>query len=279
MKAAWIQARTAYEHVEGAVAPIFPDTDVAIDERYDGFLAALGPQGDADPFDGQGVTGMHAIERVLYAHDAVPPAVVTFEASLPGYRAAAFPATEAEATELKSGLLAQLVTDTQNLVDQWNATMNLDVSGAFKGLIDLMNEQQEKVNNAASGAEESRYSQRTMADLRANLDGTTTIYGLFRTWLKAQPATTTLPSGTSVDGSIMNGFGTLDTTYVGISGDAIPAPPATWSAETPSAADLQTSFGMLYQSIHQAVDPNSAGSVVQNMDEGAMLLGIPGFGQ
>ena len=52
----------------------------------------------------------------------------------------------------------------------------LDVTQAFGGLVDLMNEQQEKVNKASSGEEESRYSQRTMDDLRENLLGTTNIY-------------------------------------------------------------------------------------------------------
>jgi iron uptake system component EfeO len=276
MKAAWIEARTTYEHVEGAIAPIFPDADIAIDERYDGFLATLGTAGDADLFDGKGVTGMHGIERILYA-DVIPARVVTFEATLPGYVPAAFPATEAEAAELKNGLAAQLVTDTKALLDGWSALTNLDVSGAFQGLIGLMNEQQEKVNNAASGEEESRYSQRTMADLRANLDGTKMIYGLFRGWLQSRPAAAGLPAGTSVDGTIMAGFGALGTTYGAVTGDAIPAPPATWSAEAPSAGDLQTPFGALYEAVHHAVDPTMAGSVVQNMNQGATLLGIPGF--
>ena len=75
MKAAWVRARTAYEHVEGAIAPIFPELDAAIDERYDGFLADIGPTGDANLFDGTGVTGMHGIERILYS-DSIPANVV-----------------------------------------------------------------------------------------------------------------------------------------------------------------------------------------------------------
>src|SRR5262249_39238012 len=72
MKAALTPARTAYEHVDGALAPLFPDLDASIDARYDDFMAQLGSQGgDADLFDGQGVTGMHAIERIVYA-DATP---------------------------------------------------------------------------------------------------------------------------------------------------------------------------------------------------------------
>jgi iron uptake system component EfeO len=276
MKAAWVRARVAYEHIEGAIAPIFPDIDVATDERYDGFLAEIGPAGDQNLFDGEGVTGMHAIERVLYA-GSIPSIVISFEASLPGYKAAAFPATAAEAAEFKSGLATQLVTDTADLQQQWKSAGNLDVSGAFQGLIGLMNEQLEKVNNAATGEEESRYSQRTMADLRANLAGTTAIYELFRGWLKSKPSAGTAPAGSEVDGSIMSGFGSLETLYGTIAGDAIPTPPPTWSAENPTPADLATPFGILYQTVSEAVDPTDPSSVVGRMNQGAMLLGIPGF--
>jgi iron uptake system component EfeO len=275
MKAAWKDARDAYEHVEGATAPIYPDIDVAIDERYDGFLAELGAAGDQDLFDDEGVTGMHAIERILYA-DTTPAPVVEFEKSLPGYKAAAWPATAEEAAAFKDKLAARLVTDTKALLDGWTPA-HIDVSGAFQGLIGLVNEQQEKVNKAATNEEESRYSQHTMADLRANLDGTSAIYGLFRDWLKSKPAAGQTPSGNDVDAAIMAGLGDLDTLYGTVQGDAIPPPPATWSAETPSDADLATPFGQLYKKIHDEVSVMKAGSLVNNMNDGANLLGIPGF--
>lgn len=278
MKVAWVKARTAYEHVEGATAPIFPDIDAEIDERYDGFLAELKGAGDPDPFDGEGATGMHAIERILYA-DVIPASVVKFESTLPGYRPAAFPATAAQAAAFKTGLCARLVADTQRLVDQWTP-QEIDVSGAFQGLIGLMNEQHEKVNKAATGEEESRYSQRTLGDLRANLDGTTAIYGLFRDWLKSRPAEGAKAggqTGAATDAAITAGFAALAAQYAALPGDAIPAPPATWSAETPSAADLQTPFGALYQAVSAAVDPTRDGSVVDQMNKGAALLGIPAF--
>ena len=276
MKTAWIQARTAYEHVEGATAPIFPDIDISIDERYDGFLAKLGEAGDPDAFDGTGVTGMHAIERILYA-DVIPANVVTFESIIPGYRPAAFPATEAQAAEFKSGLCAKLVADSKLLLDSWQPKI-IDVSGAFGGLIALMNEQQEKVNKAATGEEESRYSQRTMADLRANLAGTKKIYELFSGWLKSEPAPATpagAPSGATLDAAIGADFSALNTAYAMVAGDAIPQPPATWAAENPSPADLQTPFGVLYEAVHDAVDPTLAGSTVDEMTQAANLLGIP----
>ena len=67
MTAAWLDARAAYERTEGALAPLFPDIDGAIDARYDDFLADLADDGDQDLFDNEGVTGMHAIERILFA--------------------------------------------------------------------------------------------------------------------------------------------------------------------------------------------------------------------
>src|SRR6188768_82268 len=169
MKEAWGRARQAYELVEGAVAPIFPDSDTATDARYDDFLVHLGEAGDPEPFDDHGVVGMHAIERVLWA-DSVPRETLAFESRLPGYRAAAFPATEAEARSFKDQLAAKLVTDIEQLERQLSP-VELDVAFAFRGLIDLTNEQLEKVDRAATGREESRYAQATLRDLRANLQG------------------------------------------------------------------------------------------------------------
>jgi iron uptake system component EfeO len=273
MKAAWVDARTAYEHVEGATAPIFPDIDSAIDERYDGFISSP-PFADADLFDDEGVTGMHAIERIIYSA-TIPANVVAFEASLPGYQPAAYPQTEAQAAAFRDKLCVKLIDDTAMLLDLWTHARHLDVSGAFTGLVGLMKEQQEKVNNAANGEEESRYAQRTMADLRANLVGTTAIYGLFRDWLQSVPASGGAPSGSDVDAAIMAGFSSLRTTYDAVDGDAIPPPPDTWRAEEPSSADLATPFGMLYESIRAAVDPEVPGSIVDDMKTAAMLLGIP----
>ena len=131
---------------------------------------ALGPTGDADLFDDQGVTGMHAIERILYA-DSIPAEVVAFERACPATRP-----PRSRDRGRGDGVQERLARaardrhpDAPRPVD---AGATLDVGARVPGAIGLMNEQQEKVNNAATGEEESRYSQRTMADLRANLDGT-----------------------------------------------------------------------------------------------------------
>jgi iron uptake system component EfeO len=266
MKDAWLDARGAYERTEGALAPLFPDLDGAIDARYEDFIEGV-PGGDQNLFDDEGVTGMHAIERILYA-PTTPEAVIALESTLEGYRAAAFPATEEEATAFKNQLAARLVSDTQTLLDQWQPQA-IDLGGSFQGLISLMNEQREKVNKAASEEEESRYSQRTLADLRQNLAGTTRIYALFRDWLHSKSG------GSEIDADVEASFDTLDTTYAEFSDDAIPKPPSDWSSENPSAAALASPFGRLYSAVQTAVDPNVPGSAVDGMNRAAVELGFP----
>src|ERR1044071_8038442 len=82
MRTAWKRTRVAYEHVEGATAPIFGNLDVTLDARYDDYLNALIPDGDTNLFDDKGVTGMHGIERILYSLD-IRTEVIDFEAALP----------------------------------------------------------------------------------------------------------------------------------------------------------------------------------------------------
>ena len=272
MKIAWQKARTSYEHVEGALAPIFPDIDASIDARYNDQLADLGP--DSDLFDDQGVTGLHAAERILYS-DEIPSNVVELESTLPGYAPAAFPSTEAEAQAFKDKLLTKIISDAKTMKEQWTPA-NIDLAGAYTGLIDLMNEQREKVNRAGDQEEESRYSQRTMADLRANLEGTRSIYKSFQPWI--QKSTQGDVVGATTDKEIEAGFEKLASVYDGIDGDAFPEAPATWSSESPSAEDLATPFGKLFTAVSQAVDPDTDGSVVFEMNEAGEVIGLDGRG-
>lgn len=268
MQTAWKNARIAYEHVEGATAPIFPDLDVSMDERYDGFLTELNGKPDTDLFDDQGVTGMHAIERILYA-PTIRQEVIDFESKLDGYEPAMFPQSDADAVEFKTKLCQKLIDDAKSLHDQWQPAA-IDVSLAFQGLVGLMNEQKEKVNLAATGEEESRYANATLFDLRNNLTGTTKIYDLFQPWILAK--------GGDMDSHIQAGFKTLDDLYSASGqGDALPATPETWSSDMPTATDLATPFGMLWTGVHTAVDPTTSGSVVFEMNAVAVELGFPEF--
>ncbi|HEY0251072.1 MAG TPA: EfeM/EfeO family lipoprotein, partial [Kofleriaceae bacterium] len=267
MKTAWKKTRVAYEHVEGATAPIFPDEDVSMDERYDGFLDGLGATGDQNLFDDQGVTGMHAIERIIYA-PTIRAEVIDFEKDLPGYKAAAFPTNATEASDFKTKLCQKLIDDAQKLHDEWTPS-NIDAGAAFQGLIGLMNEQKEKVNLAATGEEESRYANVTLFDLRNNLDGTTKIYDIFQPWIQSK--------GGDIDGNITLGFSKLNTLYSANSGDELPAIPDMWSSDAPTPADLASPFGVLWDGVHKAVDSTVDGSVVFEMNEAATELGFPEF--
>jgi iron uptake system component EfeO len=269
MRDAWKRTRIAYEHVEGATAPIFGNLDVTMDARYDDYLNATGPAGDQNLFDATGVTGMHGIERILYA-PTIRTEVIDFESMLPGYKAAAYPATDPEAVSFKTVLVGKLIDDAISLHDQWQPAA-IDIGAAYQGLVGLMNEQKEKVNLAATGEEESRYANLTLFDLRNNLEGTTRVYALFRAWIQSRPG------GGDSDTKISARFTALSTLYASMPGDALPAVPDSWSSDQPSAADLATPFGMLWKTVREDVDPGKDGSVVSEMNKIAVLLGFPQF--
>ncbi|MBK7402339.1 MAG: hypothetical protein IPJ34_40415 [Myxococcales bacterium] len=166
--------------------------------------------------------------------------------------------------------LAKIIVDAKAIRDSWRPA-KIDIGTAYQGLIGLVNEQKEKVNKASEGSEESRYAQRTMKDLRANLVGTRKIYALFGPWLRSKPG------GVAIDDQILAGFAKLQGVYDGVTTDAIPAPPATWSAEAPSAADLASPFGKLWSGVHEAVDPTKKESVVGQMNAAAVVFGFPTF--
>jgi len=277
VKLSWTQARSSYENVEGALASLFPGIDASLDARYDDFLTQLAAEGgDADLFDDKGVTGMHAVERIVYS-DVIPQHVIDFESSLPGYSPAAFPADAAQAAEMKSKLCAKLIADAKLLEEQWTPA-NIHVAIAYQGLISLVAEQREKVQKASTDEEESRYSQRTMADLRDNLAGSKAVYAMFQPWLlsKTNPDDPT-KDGPTIDAKIVAGLEKLDKAYSEVDGDAIPLPPATWSAENPSAEDLATPFGKLYQVVVETVDPTLDDSVVAQMTLASDVLALTSF--
>jgi iron uptake system component EfeO len=269
MKDAWVRMRANWEQAEGTLECLFPDLDTSMDSRYEELLAPLGATGDPDPFDGVGITGMHAVERILYA-PVTPLAVIAYESSLAGSLTAAWPATEAEAADFKGGLCQRLVTDTQTLLDDWKP-LAVDLPAVFQGITGLMSAQTEKVGLAVQRREESRYSQMTMADLRFNLAGTQGIYDLFQPWLG------TKAYGTTLDNSATTALTGLAAIYATVVGDAIPPPPDSWNSAMPSLSDQQSPFGQLYEAVVQEVDPSRSGSAVEAMNQVAKALGLPAF--
>ena len=121
MQTAWIAARHAYEHIEGATAPEFPQVDLSIDGRVEDFGPAPGSgalTAASDMFGDQGMTGLHAIERIMYVA-TTPASVVAYETGLGYVPPQAFPTTQTEADEFKNKLCAKAVTDAQFLLTFW----------------------------------------------------------------------------------------------------------------------------------------------------------------
>ncbi|HKP62390.1 MAG TPA: EfeM/EfeO family lipoprotein [Polyangiales bacterium] len=262
MRAAWSDSRDAYEHIEGSIAVLFSGLDVSTDERYDGFIEG---EPDDDLFDDEGVTGMHAIERILWAGEH-PKAVVDFEKALPGYKEAAFPKTKAEATAFKTKLAKKLVDDVKQMHDEFEP-FALAPSTAFWGMIGSMNEQLEKVTLAATAEDESRYAQRTLDDMRANLEGAEQVYAAFRTWVIDA-------TGKDVDDKVQKGFESIRKAYAAHKGAAIPAPPDGFDPDKPSDADLATPYGKLYELLVGETDIKAKGSLISLMSSAADDMGI-----
>ena len=263
MRQAWAEARDHYERVEGAIAVLFPNLDVSTDERYDGFIAE-GP--DEDLFDGEGVTGMHALERVLWA-DGHPANVIAFESALDGYVAAAFPADADEAQAFRDELAQRLVDDTVTMRDDFEP-LALDAATAFRGVVGSLEEQLEKVSLAATAEDESRYAQRTLDDMRANLEGGEKTYMAFRDWVIEE-------AGEDVDADVRAGFDRIHDAYDAIDGSAIPGVPDGFNPDEPSEAHLATEYGELYTLLTEQADPRTSSSLVSAMRKAADAMGIP----
>lgn len=266
MRDHWRRARRSYERIEGAIAVLFPDLDVSTDQRYDAFLSDEIPtHRDDDLFDGEGVTGVHAVERILWA-DAHPARVVAFEMGVPGYVPAAFPASAAEAARFRDGLLERLVRDVTQMQRDF-APLALDTPAAFRGVIGSVQEQVEKIEAAASAEEESRYAQATLADMRANLVGARRTWEAFVPWVRAR-------GGDALATRVDARFAALQHAYAEIQGDALPAPPEGWDPDAPSAAHLATPYGRLRATLVGESDPAVAGSLAAEMNAAADLLSI-----
>lgn len=264
MRHSWHEARVAYERVEGAIAVLFPELDASTDERYDGFIETTA---DSNLFDGEGVTGVHAIERILWA-DAHPDEVIAFEMGLSNYVPATFPTDRAQATAFRDELAARLVADVHRMRDEL-ATLTLDPATAYGGVLGSIAEQLEKVELAQTGEQESRYARHTLADMRANLEGGAAIFSAFEPWLRS------LDGGDAAADAVLDGMARVDAAYAELSGDALPPVPETWSSAMPTADDLATPYGSLHAKLTAETDLDDPGSLLSAMVAAADLMDLP----
>ena len=263
MKQAWMRAHDAYEHAEAAVEPLFPDEHLTIDGRYEVFMTS--GERERNPFDDRIVVGLHAVERILW-YDAIPQYVLDFEDGIPlGFRAA-LPANDSQALLFKTQLLSQLVAEATRVRDLFAS--RLDLGRVLDGLVASLQEQKDDVSKRAFGQDESRYAQRSMDDLRSQLEGARAVYGAYRPWLLEWP------DGADVDAKIGSGFDALSAAYAAIDGDAIPAGPEPWRPLHPSDADLATTFGRLFSAASTAGATAEDGSLAFELNVAAMGLAL-----
>lgn len=264
MRAEWRRARVAYERIEGAIAILFPETDAAVDGRYER-EAEL--RRDETPFDGVGFVGMHAVERILWSGER-SEAVQRFERALPGYVEARTPSSEDEARTFRDGLCARLVRDVREM-ESALAPLALDPATAWRGIVGSIEEQSEKVLLGWTGEDESRYAAHTLADMRANLEGGRAVLAAFGPMIAAHP------EAAREREAIEAALARLERAYAEAGADALPAVPEGFDPDAPSEAALRTPYGRLFVLLSTASDPRAEGSLAARLRATGEAMGIP----
>lgn len=261
MRAAWRRTNLAFERIEGPLAPIFPDLTLSIDDRYE---AQLRGRMDPNPFDDNGIRGIRAVERILWA-DSIPASVMELERTLPGFAVARFPANANERADFKMKLCHHILEDARRLQADWTA-QKPDLSFALDAIYWGIKEQRIEITKAATHDEESAYAQASMAVLRANLEGTRAVYSTIRPLVLSRGAADADRDLEAVFDDLSSGLPDR--------GDSLPPPPTTWSSEHPSAEDLASPFGKLHTSIDRAFDPTRASSAPSALRRMGRALGL-----
>ncbi len=266
MKDAWKTARTHYEHIEGAVALLFPELDAATDARYDDFLSELGEKGDADLFDDQGVTGMHAIERILYS-DGIPTEVIAFEQA-DRLRGRGVPRERGRGGGVQDQALRpprHRHRDAAGPVEAGEARHRRGLPGPDLADERAAREGQQGLDRARGVALLADDARRHPLEPRRHHED-----------LRALPALDPLEGRGSGRQGHHRGL-------QGAPGRLRRQPrrhhpePAGDVDHPPTAEDAATPFGKLYDAVSFAVDPKRDGSVVFEMNEAAVVMGLPGF--
>ncbi|AKF10703.1 imelysin family protein [Sandaracinus amylolyticus] len=256
MRAEWRRARRAYEHVEGAIAILFPDTDAAVDGRYEHEVEL---RRDDTPFDANGFVGMHAIERILWS-DAIPAPTERFERALASYTPPRTPASEAEARAFQGALCARLSRDVRAM-ERALGPLALDPATAWRGIVGSIEEQAEKVRLGTTGEDESRYAQHTLADMRANLEGGRAVLDAFAA----------MPIAADERAAIDRELRALERVYAESGEDALPPVPDGFDPDAPRD---DTPYGRLFVMLSRASDPRAEGSLAARLRRAGEAMGI-----
>ena len=134
------------------------------DARYDDFLTALAGTATRISSMIEAITGMHADRAHPLRADASRRASSTSSRPFRVRRGRVSGDRGIRRPSSSTKLVPAPHRRRDHAEGEWQPAV-IDIGVAFQGLVSLMNEQKEKVNNAATGQEESRYAQMTLFDL------------------------------------------------------------------------------------------------------------------
>ncbi|MFO0760153.1 MAG: imelysin family protein [Byssovorax sp.] len=265
MRASWHEARRAHQALEGVLLLHFPDLAASLDGSYEDALAA-GP--DPELVDDRGFTGLHAIERILWA-DRMPAGVAKEEAALPGALPAAFPSTEEQAIDFRDELCAGAVHDAEELEAAIEGLPlgSPEIQAIARELVEI---QADRVIEAGEGHPSSPYAGRSLLDLTDGLAAARAMHEVFLPWLA------TKAEGPHVAAEAADAFDRLAMRYMAAGVDALPAPPSGWSDTAYNDEQLQSPFGLIFMAVMNETNLGIDGSVAHSVEEAGALLGVDG---
>jgi iron uptake system component EfeO len=234
-------------------------------ERAARELQAAAPPPDADGWSA--VADPIAVRRMRASWGRMRAAYEHIEAAI----TVLFPETDVAVDARQAGgfrdALVQWMVDDVAAMRREFCPLALDPAAAYRGVVASMREQSEKVDLAATAAEESRYAQRTLADMRANLEGSAVIFGCFRPWLHAE-------GHAALADAIDRRLRRLQARYAALPGDALPAVPEGWNPDAPTPAYLASPYGALRAELLAESDPDREGSLAAMMVRAGQAIGV-----
>ena len=120
----------------------------------------------------------------------------------------------------------------------------------------------------ATGEDESRYSRRTLADMRANLSSGRAVLAAYAPMMEQSDEARALRV------TIEERFDALEEAY-GTEGDALPDVPEGFDPDEPTEAHLATPYGRLFALLATASDPFAEGSLAHLLRQAGDAMHIP----
>lgn len=243
MRTAWKAAHRAAVAVTEPLSELFPQAG-RMDSNWDREIDRV--QRDENPFDDIGVTGLHAIERILWA-DVVSEMVLTVERRHEGYAMARTPATAKEAADYATQLVGGLHRDAQALAEA-SSVPGYDLGFAEKAVkLQARALLRMVIVGGEPGRSESRYSDTSTDALVDQLGALAGTWKILRAALRRQG----VPVGSFQVADA--GLERVHAAVAAIGPGPIPARPEGFNPFHPTQEDRESAFGRLYFSVEAEI--------------------------